>query len=163
MVSGWMESPSGHPARLLHFGMTDSKGRQLTLTFGTDMNATDGFDTSLGEVPIPPPPPPGNFDLRFVDRPGVHRVPGDGSYVDFRGFHSRSQVDTFIVRFQVPNDAYPVRFFWDPVGKTFCDSMFVEFASLHGIERLDMSTRTMLTLHESDQTTLRIKKYGARK
>ena len=49
--------------------VTDHGGISDTLVFGADPNATNGIDTTLGEIPLGPKPPVGNFDARSEHSP----------------------------------------------------------------------------------------------
>lgn len=151
---------AGPEEKRAHFTMRDQAGRHFTLVLGVDPKATDGFDPVFGEVPIPPPPPPGNFELRFLDRPGHPRVPGDGSYVDIRPLRSPTQVDTFIVHFQTANETYPVTFSWDRLRG--CDSMFVVCRIGDVLRRIIMNSASSLSLNDEGESKLMIIRYGAR-
>ncbi len=155
-----LQTPSS--SALTTITMEDNKGRSFALVFGTDVRATDGFDTELGEFPIPPPPPPGLFEARFVDRPTHRRVPGDGSYKDIRPFVRSAQIDTFIVRFQTADDAYPVRFRWEPSQIVTCDSMIIRYKSNGNSVSVNMAKASMLMLNDTDISTLQIINYGVR-
>jgi hypothetical protein len=149
---------SGLKERMTEFTMTDRRGVRFTLRFGTDPHATDGFDIALGEVPIPPPPPPGNFELRFLDRPNMRRIPGDGSYVDIRPIRAKTQIDTFIVHFQSPADGFPLTFSWSHPSD--CDSMFVECKEGRKKRRVDMLKDHALEFEDENESRLIIIKYG---
>jgi hypothetical protein len=160
LLIGVSEISSGPAGNLMHFSMMDKTGRNFSLTFGSDPNATDGFDQAFGEAPIPPSPPPGIFELRFLDRPGHPRVPGDGSYIDIRPFRSDTQVDTFIVHFQTANEAYPITFSWDHVRD--CDSAFVQCRIGDSILRVNMQKQKSLQMDDEGESKLVIICYGAR-
>lgn len=72
---------------------TDAAGATDTIRYGTSMCATNGIDTSFGELPLPPIPPSGVFDLRFLLLPT-----NDASKRDFK----RDSVDLTIwsIKFQ---------------------------------------------------------------
>ena len=160
VLLGRIELWSGSPSSLMHLSMKDRVGREFVLTFGTDPKATDGFDETLGEVPIPPLPPPGNFELRFLDPPGHPRVPSDGTYTDVRPPYSSTQTDTFIVHFQTSSEGYPVVFSWER--SNYSDSMFVQYRIEDSIRRVNMRTQSSLVLNETAESKLMIILYGSR-
>ena len=47
------------------FEVYDDAGGHYTLYFGLDQSATDGIDTNLGEMELPPYPPMGVFEARW--------------------------------------------------------------------------------------------------
>jgi hypothetical protein len=160
-IAGLIMWFSASHERMMNLTVSDTKGLQYTLRFGTDPNATDGFDSLLGEMPIPPISPPGTFDIRFLDRPGHPRIPGDGSYIDVRPLRSHAQVDTFIVRFQSSSDAYPLTLKWDRVTATLCDSMIILYRIEEAVVPVNMSKQRTMTIHDESISSLRIIKYGA--
>jgi hypothetical protein len=133
------------------------------VAFGFDNRGTDGFDIDLGEYPLPPPPPPGTFDFRLIDRPGMVRVPGSGSYVDIRKYNHRLQVDTFFIRLQVGAGDTSPRLEWDAVPEGICDSLFLERGTDKRRRRLDTSEEREMEM-ENIQGVIQfaIITYGAR-
>lgn len=72
-----------------------------TIHLGLDPTATDGFDTGLGEVELPPMPPTGAFDARFVGT-DIGLTLGQGTVKDFRnGDNSSVGVQTHELAYQV--------------------------------------------------------------
>lgn len=159
---GVSELWSGSQDKLMHLRMMDSTGRQFVLTYGTDPNATDGYDEAFGEVPLPLLPPVGDFELRFLDSPGHQRVPGGGAYIDVRAFRSTTQVDTFIIHFQTAVRAFPVTFSWDGISPRSCDSVCVLYRAGETNEIINMARQRALAIHDESVSNLMVIKYGAR-
>lgn len=91
--------------------VTDAAGSAHVIVLGHHDEASDDFDIALGESPVPPVPFDLVFDARFVDRPGVPRVPETGAYRDIRK-HGEARIDTFLIRVQPVNNAWPVELRW---------------------------------------------------
>jgi hypothetical protein len=92
-----------------------------------DSRATTSFNLALGEAPIPPVPSVPAFDLRLID-PYRHKgeFAGMDTYRDLRPFVSPTQVDTFYIRFQPANLAFPVVFTWtEHLREDFGEARFV--------------------------------------
>ncbi len=88
-----------------------------TLTFGLHQEATEGLDSFLGEIEMPPIPPFGAFDARF-NLPGESSI---ASAIDFRSDTTTQAV--WNLRFQPGTAGYPVFISWDstqvPAGNLF--------------------------------------------
>lgn len=78
-----------------------------TITFGTALTATDGIDTALGEMDLPPVPPATAIDARFI----LPVNPPAASLKDFRS-DSLSQA-VWHLDFQPGSGDYPVTLAWD--------------------------------------------------
>ncbi|MFI5253603.1 MAG: T9SS type A sorting domain-containing protein [Bacteroidota bacterium] len=78
---------------------TDGVGLD-SLILGNAVGATEGIDTLLGEIELPPPPYPGIFDVRSQDW-GSHTERGTGTKVDYRPYRRLIQTDTFQISYQL--------------------------------------------------------------
>jgi hypothetical protein len=90
----------------------DLAGHRHTITFGMEAGATYGFDSMLGEQPIPPVPAVPAFDIRFLDPMGRKQYPYESSYLDIRGLNGAAQIDTFFVSFQPSEGRFPITVSW---------------------------------------------------
>ncbi len=95
----------------LRFTAEDASGMRHTLLLGYHEAGTPGFEWELGETAVPPIPFEMAFDFRFLDPPGVKRVPNSGAYRDIRST-AGGRIDTFVVRYQPVNEGYPMKFSW---------------------------------------------------
>ncbi len=95
----------------LRFTAEDANGMKHTLLLGYHDAGTPGYEWELGETAVPPIPFELAFDFRFLDPPGVKRVPNTGAYRDIRST-AGGRIDTFVVRYQPMNEGYPVKFSW---------------------------------------------------
>ena len=127
-------------------------GGTITLNWGLDPAATDAIDQQLGETELPPlPPGPEVFWVRFFDAPG-HTGLGTGVEKDIRGARSKSQIDTFLIRFQAGSGGYPVTITWPAEVQTKAKRLVLK--SL--IDSVDMLTNTSytITIDAIDRLTL---------
>lgn len=76
----------------------------MSLQFGTQTNATDGFDVGLDQ--LAPPPPPSGFDARFRK--------GDFDYFTDIRMPLGSEPHVWSLIFQPATSNTPVSFQWDP-------------------------------------------------
>jgi len=143
--------------------ISDTSGHQFGITFGVDPKATYGFDMSLGEEPIPPPPTVSAFDIRFLD-PLQRKMPynGMGAYLDVRPYVSRTQVDTFYVRFQPNNDSFPMTITWPVKIKDAVDSACVIFRSAGSLVRINMLKERAVRVVDGTVNTCIIVTYGVK-
>lgn len=141
--------------------IADSGGRKFAISLGVNPEATEGFDAQLGERPIPPPPDVAAFDIRFLD-PQNRKTPypGHGSYLDLRPYRSRTQVDTFYVRFQPRDQAYPMLISWPVKIREVVDSAFVIINTGEGLQRTNMLQEHHLRVTESSVHTCMVILYG---
>jgi hypothetical protein len=95
----------------LRFTAEDANGMRHTLLVGYHDAGTPGYEWELGETAVPPVPFEMAFDFRFLDPPGVKRVPNSGAYRDIRST-AGGRIDTFVVRYQPMNEGYPMTFTW---------------------------------------------------
>lgn len=91
---------------------TDKSGNQHTIVCGSHPAASLGYDTQLGELPVPPVPSNDMFDVRFLDPPALIRQPSSGSYIDVRPPFPNSHIDTFVIRIRTQAESYPIRVRW---------------------------------------------------
>jgi hypothetical protein len=134
----------------------DAGGRSAVITLGYDAHASDGYDVELAEMPIPPIPSVQAFDFRFVDRSWLHRKPETGSYSDIRSPHRDAGVDTFLVRFQPQNDAWPARISWDEHTIQRFSSATLLLNKADGEERIDMKAKAFANIDASADPVLRV-------
>jgi hypothetical protein len=133
--------------------ISDAAGHFLTMRFGVHSMASYGFDEWLDEVPLPPYPPVPVFDVRFLDPQRRKQFAGDGAYVDIRQFISTAQADTFALRFQPSEDAFPLTFAWDREQTLRCDSIVVIPIGESGPFRVDMKSSSTFHVFSPDFTT----------
>ena len=91
--------------------VTNAAQQSRTLHCGVNAAATDGVDTELGELSLPPFPPTSAFEARFVSH-GSATI-GQGSPSDFRPLISAEQSDVYKIRFQPGSNGMPVTVTWD--------------------------------------------------
>lgn len=84
--------------------ISDAGNVRDSIFFGTSVNGTNGIDTCLGEISLPPVPPGGSFDVRF-------NITGDYSKTDIRKDSVADKIWT--VQFQPSPSGYPVTFTWN--------------------------------------------------
>ncbi len=77
------------------------------MEYGRHPFATDGIDTTYGEIELPPPPPAGAFDARFVFPDGVTQ-----SLRDIRGIDDEEVMWT--INYQPGPSGFPITLSWDP-------------------------------------------------
>jgi hypothetical protein len=141
---------------IIRLKISDARGHAQTMRFGVHKQATLGFDRELGEMPLPPYPPVPVFDVRFLHPDRRVLYAGDGSYADIRPQISPTQVDTFVVRLQAADNAYPMHISWDSSLLAGCDRVFVVDRS--GAFRVftDMKKTQYLSIEHPDLSTLLI-------
>lgn len=111
----------------------DNMGANQERRFGVHTQATFCIDNSLGEWSLPPDPPPGVFEMRWTDPRGYYdnECFGLGTYLDLRPHLNRTQVDSFILRFQLsgedPSPTSPFTLSWTGELGRFCDSMILKY------------------------------------
>jgi hypothetical protein len=147
----------------LPIAISDTLGHRYAVVFGVDFRATDGFDKDLGEMPIPPPPDVAAFDVRMLD-PHHRRqpYPGFGSYFDVRPFLSRMQIDSFYIRFQPANEAYPMRFSWPGQISDAVDSAFIFYVEAGNHVKRDMLKEKFFFVRDPNVHECMLITYGAK-
>jgi len=91
--------------------VSDNLGNSKELRYGVDPLATDGIDTCLGEILLPPPPPAGAFDAR-LNLSGV--LNSDATWKDYRlGVIPYSGVKTHYIQHQVGSGGTSIIFEWN--------------------------------------------------
>jgi hypothetical protein len=103
---------------------TDSGKPFKALYFGADDIATEGLDTSLGELDLPDLPPPGGIHgwFRFFDLPSnSNKV----SYVDLRPFPKPGE-NPVKYEIEIQNIVRFINFTWDPINSPLIDSIYLE-------------------------------------
>jgi hypothetical protein len=128
-----------------------------TLMFGQVPGATDGLDTTLGELELPPVPPSNIFDARF--KLPLPLTPVTYSWKDFRS--DTATVIDWLIKFQPGLPGYPMTFRWSRSGLPQ-DShirLFLRDQILHGgIVNVDMRVDSSYTLTNPGITALEIHK-----
>jgi hypothetical protein len=134
----------------------DAENHKHTLYFGFHPQATYGFDSWLGEAPIPPVPAVPAFDVRFLDPVRQKQFAGDGAYVDIRHFSSRGQTDTFFVYAQPANRSFPLTFSWpEGLGRTF-GTIVLKYEHAGSSRVVDMTTQTSFAIEEDGPASFTI-------
>lgn len=133
-------------------------------TVGIDDNASFGEFTEAQAPPLPPPPFP--FDARFVSLPGrVSTFPtglGTGSYSDYRGFVSATQVDSFRIRIDgEATDNGDVVISWPTTLKNYATSWTIKPYVGSDWPTTDMLKATTVTIPAGGQKSIIIIKSGA--
>ena len=105
--------PGGH-----HLVVHNHDGKNATLIFGVNSNATSCIDPDLGETELPPVPPSSVLDFRFLNNPGQTCL-GQGLIVDFHHFSSTEQSDTFKISIQAGDNGFPLVFAWDSLATEY--------------------------------------------
>ncbi|MBX7042953.1 MAG: T9SS type A sorting domain-containing protein [Ignavibacteria bacterium] len=119
-----------------------------SLRFGMSPSGTNGLDTCLGEVLIPPPPPTGIFDCRFI-------LPSnDAVKTDFR--KDTALNTTWRMTFQTSASGYPVTFTWNNQTMPSTGTFFLRDEITGTIVNINMRNQTSYTLTNSGITSLKI-------
>ena len=121
------------------------------LTFGYSPNATDGIDTSLGEISLPPLPPLGAFNARFI-LPGGTKA----SIKDYRNDTLKTAI--WNIKFQpdtVGVQGYPIVLTWDQA--SLPDGSFTLQDNVSGtLINVNMKTANSATISNSAIAGLQI-------
>lgn len=147
---------------VLNLSVVDAAGIRNTLTLGFHGHATDGFDTHIGELPVPPIPVENAFDVRLGDRAGMQRMPPTGSYVDLRALRQPSQIDTFILHFRTAQESYPLRFSWPASIRESCDSLTLISGDGQEEDVIDMLSTTEWVVTEASVSSCKIVWWGVK-
>jgi hypothetical protein len=126
-----------------------------TLLIGVDPAATEGLDTTLGEKRLPPFPPDQIFEARLVDRTGRPAF-GNGSRTDLRPYVGATQIDTFIVRYQLGAGGSPVTVTWPANLREHAGRLTIRTSA----GSADMLTQTQLVIDDPDVTRITIIREG---
>ena len=118
------------------------------ITFGQNLNASDGIDPSLNEEEIPPPPPSGIFDVRFI-----LPDPTTASLIDYRN-STKTSID-WMVQFQPGTAGYPISFTWDQ-NQLPSGSFWLKDLITGEIVNINMRDRNSYTLTNEGIGTLQI-------
>ncbi len=119
-----------------------------TLKFGMSPAGTNGLDTCLGEVLVPPPPPIGVFDCRFI-------LPNnDAVKTDFR--KDTVQNVTWRMSFQPSVSGYPITFTWNNQSLPATGTFFLRDEITGTIVNVNMRSQTSYTLTNAGITSLKI-------
>ncbi len=119
-----------------------------SLKFGMAPSGTNGLDTCLGEVLIPPPPPTGIFDCRFI-------MPGnDAVKTDFR--KDTTLNTSWRITFQPSVSGYPITFTWNNQSLPATGTFFLRDEITGTIVNVNMRNQTSYTLTNAGITSLKI-------
>ena len=128
--------------------VNDAGSANDSLKFGMSPIGTNGIDTCLGEVPVPPPPPTGVFDCRFI-------LPtNDAVKTDMR----RDTVGSTIWRmtFQPSISGYPITFNWNIASFPATGGFFLKDEITGTLVNVNMRNQSSYTLTTSGITSLKI-------
>ncbi|MBX7042954.1 MAG: T9SS type A sorting domain-containing protein [Ignavibacteria bacterium] len=125
-----------------------------SLKFGMAPAATNGLDTCLGEVAVPPPPPTGVFDCRFV-------LPtNDATKTDMR---QEGNFDiSWRMTFQPSLSGYPFTFIWDPATLPAYGTFYLKDEITGTIVNVNMRNQNSYVLNFSGLSSLKIEYYYSR-
>ncbi|MBI5647201.1 MAG: hypothetical protein HY962_09750 [Ignavibacteriae bacterium] len=116
----------------------DAAGQSGGIVIGYHPDATTGYDPLLGDKPIPPVPAVDAFDFRCIDPPGLRRTPPTGCYRDIRRPQPAAVADTFRIRVQPQNGAFPVRIGWRQTQLRAFRAAFLRLSNDTGDVSVDM-------------------------
>jgi PKD repeat protein len=119
-----------------------------SLKFGMSPAGTNGIDTCLGEIPVPPPPPTGVFDCRFV------LATNDAVKNDFRKDTSGSTI--WRMTFQPSISGYPFTFNWNIASFPATGGFFLKDEITGTLVNVNMRNQSSYTLTTSGITSLKI-------
>ncbi len=125
-----------------------------SLKFGMSTSGTNGLDTCLGELAVPPPPPTGVFDCRFVF------PTNDASKIDFR---QNGNFDVnWRMTFQPSGTGYPFTFTWDPASLPPYGTFYLKDEITGTLVNVNMRNQNSYVLTLSGLTALKIEYYYSR-
>jgi hypothetical protein len=128
--------------------VNDAGSANDSIKFGMSPSGTNGIDTCLGEVLVPPPPPSGVFDCRFV-------LPNnDAVKTDIR--KDTIQNVNWRMTFQPSISGYPITFSWNPLTLPIIGSFFLKDEITGTIVNVNMRTQTSYTLTNAGISSLKI-------
>ncbi len=128
--------------------INDAGNGNDSLKLGMSPSGTNGLDTCLGEVPVPPPPPSGVFDCRFI------LASNEAVKNDFR----RDTVGSTIWRmtFQPSVSGYPITFNWNIASFPSTGGFFLKDEITGTLVNVNMRNQSSYTLTNSGITSLKI-------
>jgi len=128
--------------------VNDAGNANDSLKLGMSPSGTNGLDTCLGEVPVPPPPPTGVFDCRFI------LASNEAVKNDFR----RDTVGSTIWRmtFQPSISGYPITFNWNIASFPATGGFFLKDEITGTLVNVNMRNQSSYTLTNSGITSLKI-------
>jgi PKD repeat protein len=128
--------------------VNDAGSANDSIKFGMSPSGSNGIDTCLGEVPVPPPPPTGVFDCRFI-------LPtNDAVKTDMR----RDSLGSTIWRmtFQPSISGYPITFNWNIASFPATGGFFLKDEITGTLVNVNMRNQNSYTLTTSGITSLKI-------
>ncbi|MCF8306928.1 MAG: hypothetical protein K9G57_14840, partial [Ignavibacteriales bacterium] len=148
-----LSGPAGTPPNVwnLTLSVLDAGGAKsdIDLQIGQHPNATDGIDSELGEIELPPVPPAGAFDARL----NLPVTPPASSLIDIRNSELTEAEWTF--QFQPGVSGYPFTFNWNP--ESLPDGSFYLTDAFGGIfVNVNMKSTNTFSLTNSAVTSLKI-------
>ncbi|HVO74519.1 MAG TPA: LamG-like jellyroll fold domain-containing protein, partial [Ignavibacteriaceae bacterium] len=133
---------------IMNLSVSDAGPQNGQLSFGQNLNASDGIDPSLGEEELPPLPPVHAFDTRFI-------LPGSSlaSYKDLRN-SSKSEI-VWTIQFQPGTAGFPMSFSWDPDALP-AGSFYLKDLIDGSVVNIDMHGQSSYMLTNSGISSLKI-------
>jgi PKD repeat protein len=119
-----------------------------SLKFGMSPAGTNGIDSCLGEITVPPPPPTGVFDCRFV------LATNDAVKNDFRKDTAGSVI--WRMTFQPSVSGYPITFNWNIASFPATGGFFLKDEITGTLVNVNMRSQSSYTLTTSGITSLKI-------
>ncbi len=128
--------------------VNDAGNLNDSMKFGMSPSGTNGIDTCLGEVPVPPPPPLGVFDCRFI------LASNEAVKNDFR----KDTVGSTIWRmaFQPSISGYPITLNWNIASFPATGGFFLKDEITGTLVNVNMRNQSSYTLTNSGITSLKI-------
>lgn len=134
--------------------ISDAGNTNDSLKFGMSTSGTNGLDTCLGELAVPPPPPTGVFDCRFVF------PTNDASKIDIR---QNGNFDVnWRMTFQPSGTGYPFTFTWDPASLPTYGTFYLKDEITGTLVNVNMRNQNSYVLTLSGLTSLKIEYYYSR-
>ena len=128
--------------------VNDAGSANDSIKFGMSPSGTNGIDTCLGEVPVPPPPPIGVFDCRFI-------LPtNDALKTDMRKDTAGSVI--WRMTFQPSVSGYPITFNWNIASFPATGGFFLKDEITGTLVNVNMRNQSSYTLTTSGITSLKI-------
>jgi PKD repeat protein len=134
--------------------IADAGNTNDSLKFGMATSGTNGLDTCLGELAVPPPPPTGVFDCRFI-------LPtNEASKIDIR---QDANVDlSWRMTFQPSSTGYPITFSWNVASLPPFGTFVLKDEITGTLINVNMRNQNNYVLNLSGITSLKIDYYFSR-
>lgn len=128
--------------------ISDAGNESDSLIFGMSQEGSDGVDTCLGEVALPPPPPTGVFDSRFI------LSSNDGVKTDLR--KDTALNTNWRMTFQPSSSGYPMSFAWDSSALPSYGTFYLRDEITGSIVNVNMRLQSGYVLSNTGITSLKI-------